>query len=616
MPVYDLKIVFKMLKDRAVDCYRGYLLANRKAVRRRLMNADFTAPNSCGIEIISYLSSSRTRSASQRDSYGISNPTHIDYPTTICGRQWTQNAKSCVWSSRNGRNHSLQRTRAGRLVARISSSILKSVRRTSLIESQPSAGSVDGKSANKYKLYNKLRTQEAAGSGEGSAPAKVQQPRKKRHATKPPPAAAQTPHKRSKHLPFPQHENVIPEQAPESAENTPVPPCKIIGPTPQKNGRILGLFDLLTPSSTFRTPSKRQSLAQLPSNVVGTPSRTDKAKVEEEEEHRKLVNSTRKRSKSPPSASKRSYLASFLTPSTRRIADVGNTPEASKPVSALRFDDTPAFLRRDGQQFSQSQHVGEGHREDAENAFFWSPVAVRVIRPKPAGRGLSALVKGLREMEEAKLDEELEMLRDVEAGEGHAHETQKKDASRVYEDSQVLDMPLGPDGQGESEGKDPEAMKKEGMDRNGKPLKIWKKKGQKRTTRRVTIKPNTAKWKPEPEWKGGKEVESDEEVVAVEETQSVTGAQGAGPEDEVEGLDTDEYHASEGVSDDDIPQDEVNVSAKAGKQRGRPKKVRSEPPKERKRKAVSATAHANFRALKLKNKHSKAKGHGRFGRRR
>ncbi|KAL8700303.1 MAG: hypothetical protein Q9201_005522 [Fulgogasparrea decipioides] len=469
--------------------------------------------------------------------------------------------------------------------------------------------------ANKYKSYNKLRAHEAADSEDGPAPAKVQQPKRKRHGTKPPPAAAQTPQKRLKHLPFPQDENVIPEQAPESAQNTPLPPHRTIGPTPQKNGRVLGLFDLLTPSSTFRTPSKRQFLGPLAPNVVRTPSRAAKPEVEEEEQTRP-VSSTRKRSKSPPNTSKRSYLASFLTPSTRRIADVGNTPEAAKPVSASRFDDTPAFLRRDSQQFSQSQQVGEDHREDTDNAFSWSPVAVRIIRPKPAGRWLSALVKGLREMEEAKLDEELEMLRDVEAGEGDPHDTQKKDASRMCEDSQVPEMPLGPDGQRESESEDPEATKKEGTDRNGKPLKIWKKKGQKRTTRRVTIKPNTAKWKPEPEWKGGKEVESEEEVVAVEQTQSVTGAQGAGPEDEAEGLDTDERYANEGVSDDDIPQDEVNVSAKGGKQRGRPKKVRSEPPKEKKRKAVSATAHANFRALKIKNKHSKAKGRGRFGRRR
>lgn len=34
--------------------------------------------------------------------------------------------------------------------------------------------------------------------------------------------------------------------------------------------------------------------------------------------------------------------------------------------------------------------------------------------PKPAGRGLSALVKGLRDMEDEKLDEELEMLREME----------------------------------------------------------------------------------------------------------------------------------------------------------------------------------------------------------
>lgn len=235
---------------------------------------------------------------------------------------------------------------------------------------------------------------------------------------------------------------------------------------------------------------------------------------------------------------------------------------------------------------------------------------MRVMRTKPAGRALSALVKGLREMEEAKLDDDLEVLRELEDGKIHAVESQARPVPQLcIEDSQVPDMPLGPDGQGESDNEDLEALEAEGKGRNGKPLKVWKKKGQKRTNRRVTIKPNTAKWKPEPEWKGGKDEESEGEITAVEETQLITAASPAEQ--------TDDGHVSEGTFDKGEPQTQRN--AEEAKQQGRPveaQKAPKAPPSAKKRRPVSAVAHANFRALKIKNKNSKAKGRGRFGRRR
>ncbi|KAL8721731.1 MAG: hypothetical protein Q9225_001629 [Loekoesia sp. 1 TL-2023] len=466
--------------------------------------------------------------------------------------------------------------------------------------------------ANKYKLYKKLRAGDKVSPPKRDAP-EQDQPPKKRYARKPPLASTETPQKRLKHLHAPQDEVVIPEESVDPSENTSIAHRKSIGPTPQKNGRVLGLFDLLTPSSTFRTPSKRQSLALLPLNVVETPSRA-KPKDEPSLEEQRLC-FVKRRSRSPPSSSKRTYLATFLTPSTRRIADVGSTPEATGSVSKLRLDDTPAFLRRDSQRFSQSQRAGEAGTGDKEDASSWSPVAVRVMRPKPAGRGLSALVKGLREMEEAKLDDDLEMLREMEGRGGNVKECQIKPGPQVcVEDSQVPDMPLGPDGQGESESEDLDALEAEGKDRNGKPLKVWKKKGQKRTTRRVTIKPNTAKWKPEPEWKGGKDEESEEEITAIKETQLITTAHAAEPGTEAEDLQTNDDYGSEGNSDEGEFQAKKNV--REGKEKGRLKKAHKEPPKKKKKKTISATAHANFRALKIKNKNSKAKGRGRFGRRR
>ncbi|KAL8909286.1 MAG: hypothetical protein Q9207_000296 [Kuettlingeria erythrocarpa] len=463
--------------------------------------------------------------------------------------------------------------------------------------------------ANKYKLYNKLRAAEAAEPDRKTGPAREQSPKKRHAARPPPPVSAQTPQKRSKHThPPPQDVSAVPDLPPGSPYGTPVAHRKSIGPTPQKNGRVLGLFDLLTPSSSFRTPSKRQSLAPLPANAAGTPTGAkDDCQTE------KPVSSIKRQSRSPPSASKRTHLASFLTPSARRIADISRTPEATTSVSNLRYDDTPAFLRRDSQRFSQNRHTGDEENENGETA--WSPVAVRTIRPKPAGRGLSALVKGLREMEEAKLDEELDMLRELEEGEETAQATKANNAPRVcVEDSQVPDMPLGPDGQGDSESEDLEALEAEGKGRDGRPLRVWKKKGQKRTTRRVTIKPNTAKWKPEPEWKGGKEQESEEDVIAVEETQFMPTAAVAEPDEDAEDLKTDDDYNTERGSDQGELQDQAK--GHGPEQMRREEEAQREPPEGKRKKMMSATAHANFRTLKIKNKNSKAKGRGRFGRRR
>ncbi|KAL9603680.1 MAG: hypothetical protein Q9219_000999 [cf. Caloplaca sp. 3 TL-2023] len=464
--------------------------------------------------------------------------------------------------------------------------------------------------ANKYKLYNTLRAGGTTAPQKPDAPPQDRSP-KKRQVRKPP-ASTETPRKRQKHLSTSQNEGTTIEQLEDHSENTPVTHRISIGPTPQKNGRVLGLFDLLTPSSTVRTPSKRQSLASLPLNVAGTPSRNaleNKATTEE-----KPLSPVKRDNRSPPSSSKRTYLASFLTPSACRIGDVGGTPEGISSMPKLRFDDTPAFLRRDSQRFSQNHNTAEPINGDDEDASSWSPIAVRIMRPKPVGRGLSALVKGLRELEEARLDDDLEMLREVEGKATTAIGTQPGFTPRVcVADSQVPEMPLGPDGQAECDAEELEESEAEGKDRHGKRLKVWKKKGQKRTTRQIAIKPNTSKWKPELEWKGGKEAESEEDTVGIEETQLVTIPDTAKAYNTTEAIQTDEEYISEDVSD--CGEAHVLKPAKVIKQKGQSGGAQHKLPKEKKPKKISATAHANFRALKIRNKNSKAKGRGRFGRR-
>lgn len=376
-----------------------------------------------------------------------------------------------------------------------------------------------------------------------------------------------------------------------------------IGPTPQKDGRVLGLFDLLSPASgnLKKTPSKRSSLGIANPNTFATPTKRPLAGEVEGKQY-----TGKKPARSPISASKRTYLDSFLTPSAQRLAD-RNTPGSRSGISKIQFDNTPSFLRRDSQR-GWTEHQGEHDAENGtDDAVSWSPVAVRK-RPKLAGRGLSTLVKGLRDMEDEKLDDELDVLREMEAADDTivGPGAMSKSSAVVVEDNQVFDMPLGPDGVGASDD-DLDEYENEGKGRDGKPLKVWKKKGQKRTTRKTNIKPNNAKWKPEPEWQGTKDDDdASDRLAVIAETQLVGAAEKpleqAGEDDNMEYLEEESWSE---VEDSRLTKTEPKAKEKPVKPGS------NAAPKTKK---VSATAHANYRALKIKNKQSKGKRGGRFGR--
>lgn len=199
-------------------------------------------------------------------------------------------------------------------------------------------------------------------------------------------------------------------------------------------------------------------------------------------------------------------------------------------------------------------------------------------------------------MEDEGLDEELDILREMES---EATSRNRSDQPKTFaSDSQGPDMPLGPDGGLESD-EDGVEYAKDGKGRDGKPLKVWKKKGQKRTTRRVLMKPNTEKWKPEPAWEVGQanryEGDGDTETATVSAQRST-----------IRGCDSDEY--------EDIQESQGATWLGNGRKHAPENDLekKKELPKKIKKK-ISATAHANFRALKIKNKQSKG---GKFGRKR
>lgn len=462
----------------------------------------------------------------------------------------------------------------------------------------------------------------------------------------------QTPQKRAKHTqPLPPAV-LDAYDPPHSARKSPVQFRTSIGPTPQKDGRVLGLFDLLSPgSSAERTPSKQVQGSRdgFELNLIRTPS---KRGLEDEGLKSGRLSGRRSFVLSPADASKRAQISSMLTPTARRTLATPSksTPRSRTALEPLSSDETPAFLRR------HSQHgyilPDDASRKDGleydNQAISWTPVKPR-LGPRMAGKGLSALVRGLREMEEERLDEELDILRELEDA-GNARPAPKPHkVPKLFDiaDSQTPEMPLGADGANISNTEDNDYIEPEkpGRGRPGKEGKPWKKKGQKRTTRKFTLKPVKGTWKPEPKWKPSAESEDDEEgereqegeeggISTISETQitqtailqdptldDIDDGESFGSDADFEPAETKSHHGGVvlGKKKGQVKgKEEKGAGVESGtgqeaEERGEETKKQNPKPKKKK---ISPTAHANFRALNIRNKNSKAKGRGRrFGKR-
>ncbi|KAL2752123.1 hypothetical protein ACRALDRAFT_1083682 [Sodiomyces alcalophilus JCM 7366] len=431
--------------------------------------------------------------------------------------------------------------------------------------------------ARKYKQYNKLRD---ILSGKVAPPPKPHVEPKKRRS--PAEFKTQTPSKRQKHFETPSKTRPSPHNPTSAATPSisrtlfsPAPP-RSIGPTPQRDGRVLGLFDLMV-ERELGTPSRGAgvtAVCEAPSSQT-TPSKRKAAEMEDDNDA--------KPGRTPMSTSKRQLLDSFMTPlkSKDANAQAARTPMS---VSKLQFS-TPAFLKRHSRA-----------PLDDENGPVPSPPPLRLPR-KPHGRGLSAIVASLRKIEEEETHEEdMEALREMEMESGEAPPPdgpgkpqqagsmrEKEEADILAADSQVRNLPLG--------GFDDEAMydspvEEEQLDRNGQPLRVYKKKGQKRTTRRSNMKPVFIKRRT---------------AVPVGEGGPVAGDDDGVPSD----------------LDDFVPSDVDGEGGEEGKTTSEKKAAKEGPVKKAVRK-VNQLAHANFRRLKLKNYGAKGgPGHNsRFRRRR
>ena len=365
----------------------------------------------------------------------------------------------------------------------------------------------------------------------------------------------------------------------------------MIGPTPQRDGIVLGLFDLLP----LETPSKtRHALIDVELNTLQTPSKNP-GKAESDIS----LESRARGEKTPLSAGKRFLLDSIVTPQKRKLGTEGT------PTSVLKGFSTPSFLRRDN-------YIAKIDETDET-----TPRPIPWKR-KGLGRSLSAIIQAKKQEEEARFDEEEEIMRELEMeAEGLSVPKKPRISDALVKDSQTA-MPLGPDRGLESE--DEENSGADNMNPDGNQRKVWKKRGHKRQTRQVISRfclcnyihsPNTRSVRPS--FLRPKREQKETQDDASEDDVNVGGTQ-AGVLNHVSDLEgSADDNGSDFASDDSHSvkkrktKPAPNIKAKDGREA-------KEGPITAAARKIKATAHANYRRLKIKSKGNGGKG--RFGRRR
>ncbi|KAL4926890.1 protein sld2 [Aspergillus undulatus] len=277
------------------------------------------------------------------------------------------------------------------------------------------------------------------------------------------------------------------QQQPESQSSSPLKTA--IGPTPQRDGKALGLFDLLSESggSTATPSATRMASIKGMDDVTPSKSKMKKRKTmamgmdtiaEEDEEGEEEEEETARLERTPASSGKKFMLSAlFATPTAWRYSSIvedearstDNANAASQHQSQNQNQnespraettsnshlETPSFLRRSSSNLYSTNPTS--------NTSGLSPIPIRKppLFPGP-GRGLSQIVQGLRDMEEERMDDEMDVLREME------------------------NEQLG--GGGDAGVDVPDSQMGMGLEN----MRTFKKKGQKRTTRLVKMKPVVA----------------------------------------------------------------------------------------------------------------------------
>ncbi|KAI0397539.1 hypothetical protein F5Y17DRAFT_347719 [Xylariaceae sp. FL0594] len=496
--------------------------------------------------------------------------------------------------------------------------------------------------ASKYKKYNEVRDI-VAGKIQIKAPAAAPSSRK-RNSEEAAVAVTLTPSKRSRSIQTPSKVRIIDVEAEDRDDTFQTPSSRTlfspamptsIGPTPQKNGRVLGLFDLLEEDTENAPPDDDTAGGK----TQATPSKQPVSRLD------------LGRTPKTPSRRDTNLHNSFTTPKGRKDGTNYNNPLGARtPSSASKLLSTPAFLRRAPPPLLSTVD------EDGRYIYDKSPEPVKLRLPrKPLGRSLSSVVASLRKMEEEKLDDELEALREMENED--AKTTTSKNTNNNTAKSATTTQPTVAPAQAPVER--PEILEPDSQTRHllggfddeglydspteadkatgGLPMRVYKKKGQKRTTRRVNMRPTRAKRATAPLGEAsGSDDDNDNEVVPETQFDPNRPIEEM-PEVDDEDDDEDDESGSEfGGGDDDDEEDvpaedaeeDAKTTAKKKKNKKNTKLTKPAPSKDKKEKKegaikkvarkVNELAHANFKRLKLRNSGSKGgPGFGsRFRRRR
>ena len=459
-----------------------------------------------------------------------------------------------------------------------------------------------------------------------------------------------------------------------------------IGPTPQRDGKVLGLFDLLsnsgsslqaTPSTNKRKVDSLADSAQADARVgnewvvAQTPSRKRRKNGDAGGDILDHLNSNtpegyRRHCRTPASEGKKFMLSQFFaTPSTMRFAALaedpddspmgqdahaqqtplrsfvlGNQASAAAETKASAFDATPAYLKRSS-SFKDRLLSVSASTAGVMNLSKPNPTSLPEIqtgpptlrRYKSGPRPLSEILRGLRKIEDEQDEDDLDALREIEGGQINVL---VKDSQAEAAGAGVEEGGLGQEVEVERE--------------NMALTKAWKKKGQKRTTKRVNMRPVKMKPRQENQWvaedSGSEEADGPEvaeeksrttermmddvlgsdipvtmgrEVESIEQETNLERRMESGSDVEFQdGSDCDELdERTQSREHDKITINKAEVSKTSRKEGKKKDKDTAHKSKQKKGSTINpnAVSHQNFRSLKIRNKNSKAKGgRGRFGR--
>ena len=318
--------------------------------------------------------------------------------------------------------------------------------------------------ASKYKEYDRIR-EVLSGKSVISKPSTTDRKRKRNGTIQPPSPkrsrfGASTP--RKQRTVAESHESQLSPIA-----LSPVVKPAMIGPTPQKDGKFLGMFDLMSPDKRHDDP--RTALTDVSLNIAATPSKMEKPSRSLE------VTIPARGSRTPASSSKRFFLENFITPTKReRVEDA--TPSSSRKLFA-----TPSFLRRDTVPLAPITE---------------SPEAPRVFQRRPFGRSLSSRMEELRKEKDSDQHAKEDVTADA-SGDGYEDDLEamremedmgKPDVPKIIVEDSQAGVTLDIDGFVPSDLEE-DSDSADNQEKGTLPKKSWKKKGLKRQTKRVIMRP-------------------------------------------------------------------------------------------------------------------------------